>query len=293
MDVGTLLRHWRSRLTPTALGLPPRTRRAGVTQADIAAAAGCSLRTYAGVEAGRTRPSDELLDTLSDVLQLSADERHTLWRAAVGSARPAVSFATGRDRGLARMVDALPYPAYVTDAAWRVLAANRAVAQWFVDFGSLPAADRNIGKWIFGHPHTRHVFVRWDHFADEFVARVRALYATLGDVPAFASWLTEMRGYPDFESRWTTDAEINIDPATVRRYFREPGRPTGPGVPLDMVILSPWAPRTAGASSFSSTQTGISLSCPTCQPTSSVPCVLADQPIDPVHTHDPMPSCAP
>ncbi|GIM86440.1 helix-turn-helix domain-containing protein [Salinispora arenicola] len=241
--VGTLLRHWRSRLTPTALGLPPRTRRAGVTQADIAAAARCSLRTYAGIENGHTRPSTELLDTLGDVLHLSTDERHTLWRAAVGTARPAASFATDHDSGLARIVDALPYPAYVTDAAWHVLAANRAVAQWFVDFGAMPPAERNIGKWIFGHPHTRHVFVRWERFADEFVARVRALSAALGNVATFDDWLTEMRAYPDFEARWTADPLVNIDPPTVRRFFREPGKGlSDPGVPLDMVILSPMGP---------------------------------------------------
>ncbi|WP_230540593.1 transcriptional regulator [Salinispora arenicola] len=163
------------------------------------------------------------------MLQLSTDERHTLWRAAVGSARPAASFATGRDRGLARMVDALPYPAYVTDAAWRVLAANRAVAQWFVDFGSLPAADRNIGKWISGTP-THGMFSSVGTISPTNSSLGYGPYATLGDVPAFASWLTEMRGYPDFESRWTTDAEINIDPATVRRYLSPADRPA-PGCP--------------------------------------------------------------
>ncbi|NYT96343.1 helix-turn-helix domain-containing protein [Salinispora sp. H7-4] len=241
--VGALLRHWRNRVPPASLGLPPRVRRGGVTQADIAAAAGCSLRTYAGIEAGSVRPSGAQLDSLGDLLHLSADERHTLWRAAVGTARPATSFAAGHDSGLARMVYALPYPAYVTDAAWRVLAANRAVAQWFVDFGAMPPADRNIGKWIFGHPHARHVFVHWNRFAEEFVARVRALSAALKGVAAFDAFLSGMRGYPDFEVRWTADPLINIDPPTVRRFFREPGKGlSDPGVPLDMVILSPMGP---------------------------------------------------
>ncbi|MEU2612610.1 helix-turn-helix transcriptional regulator [Micromonospora sp. NPDC007271] len=243
--VSQMLRHWRSRLTRDDIGLPPRVHRkhGSLTQEDVAEATGFGLRTYVDLERGRSRPSPELLDSVSEVLRLSADERRALWLAATGTARPAQSYMRDADPGLTQLCKSLPYPAYVTDAAWWVIAANQALANWFDDFGALPAAERNIAKYIFANPHATHVFVGWPRFADEFVARFRALYAGLGESEGFTSLLAELREHPEFESRWSDTAAISVDPPTATRLFREPGKDLDdPGVPLDMVILAPAQP---------------------------------------------------
>ncbi|MEV0005878.1 helix-turn-helix domain-containing protein [Micromonospora sp. NPDC050980] len=245
--VGQVLRHWRARLTREDIGLPPRLRRrsgGGLTQEDVAEAVGYGLRAYVDLEhGGRGRPSADLLERVADVLRLEADERRMLWVTATGMSRPAQSYATDPDAGLTQMCEQMACPAYVTDAAWQVLGANRAVAQWFVDFGSVPPVDRNIAKWIFGNVHAQHVFVDWPRFADEFVARFRALYALMPSNPGFSTLLDELLAYPEFAARWAAAPVISVDPPTARRFFREPGADLDdPGVPLDMVILAPVAP---------------------------------------------------
>ncbi|QKW17578.1 helix-turn-helix domain-containing protein [Verrucosispora sp. NA02020] len=244
--VSQVLRHWRGRLTREDIGLPSRLRRrrdGGLTQEDVAEATGYGLRAYIDLERGRGRPSADLLERVADVLRLDADERRTLWVTATGTARPAQSYATDLDAGLAQMCEQMECPAYVTDAAWQVLAANRAVAQWFVDFGSVPAAERNIAKWIFGSVHSQHAFADWPHFADEFVARFRALYAPMASNPGFSALLDDLLDYPEFAARWTAASAISVDPPTARRFFRQPGANLDdPGVPLDMVILAPLSP---------------------------------------------------
>ncbi|MFD6754081.1 MULTISPECIES: helix-turn-helix transcriptional regulator [Micromonospora] len=245
--VGQVLRHWRGRLTREDIGLPPRLHRrrsGGLTQEDVAEAVGYGLRAYVDLERGsRGRPSADLLERVAEVLRLDADERRTLWVTATGTSRPAQSYATDPDAGLTQMCEQMDCPAYVTDAAWQVLAANRAVAQWFVDFGSVPTAERNIAKWIFGNVHAQHVFVDWPRFADEFVARFRALYAPMAGNPGFSALLDDLLGYPEFAARWAATSMISVDPPTARRFFREPGADLDdPGVPLDMVILAPMAP---------------------------------------------------
>ncbi|MBX7266991.1 helix-turn-helix domain-containing protein [Micromonospora sp. Llam7] len=245
--VGQMLRHWRGRLTREDIGLPSRLRRrrsGGLTQEDVAEAVGYGLRTYVDLEhGGRGRPSADLLELVADVLRLDAGERRALWVTATGTSRPAQSYATDPDAGLTQLCEQMACPAYVTDAAWQVLAANRAVAQWFVDFGSVPVDDRNVAKWIFGNVHSQHAFVDWPRFADEFVARFRALYAPMTRNPGFLALLEDLLGYPEFAARWATTSVISVDPPTARRRFREPGTDLDdPGVPLDMVILAAVAP---------------------------------------------------
>jgi len=240
--VGELLRHWRQRLTREDVGLPPRVharRSPGLTQEDVAEVAGLGVRRYVDLERGHGRPSADVLDAVSLALRLNPDEQRTLWTAATGMARPPQAFAAAPDPGLTRLCEELRFPAYVTTSTWQVLAANAAVAQWFVDFNLVPPAERNIARWIFGHPHCPHSFVDWAHFADEFVARVRARWATLRQVPQFAQFVAQLRTYPEFERRWVGDATVEVDRPTERRFFREPGRDVDdPGVGLDMVILA-------------------------------------------------------
>ncbi|MEV0732391.1 helix-turn-helix domain-containing protein [Polymorphospora sp. NPDC050346] len=235
-----LLRGWRRRVTRAEVGLPDRLYRQrgkGLTQEDVAIAARYSLRAYQDLELGRRTPSPGLLDAVSQVLRLDEREQRALWLAATGTARPAAGYVVDTDPGLARLCDLLPGPAYVTDAAWNVLAANQAVALWFVDFSTLPPLDRNIAKWIFNGRHARHAFTDWEWHASAAVSRLRDLYAALPPDHDLVGLIRELHKNPEFAAQWSSSRVVD-EPPTARRMVRPPGSGLDhPGVPLDMVVL--------------------------------------------------------
>jgi transcriptional regulator with XRE-family HTH domain len=249
-----LLRWKRADLTRSRVGLQPRSAGHGaLTQDDVAELTGFSVRLYNQLENGKLRnPPPEFLDAVADGLRFSPDERRTLWLLAAGVVPTNATYATGPDVGLTRLANALyPNPAYVTDAAWNVQAANRAVAEWFVDFAQLPVNDRNIAKWIFCYPHSQHIFVNHEQdFATVFIARLRAVMSRFPEDRRLAALIEEMRQRsPLAERLWRDDSAVYIDPPTETRIFRRPGHtdPNQPDdalhhVPIDMVIMAPLHP---------------------------------------------------
>ncbi len=117
--VGPLLRNWRER------------RR--VSQLELALRADSSARHISFVETGRSRPSEELLLRLAEHLDVPVRERNSLLLAAGYAPRyretplddPALESL--RD-GVERLIQGYePYPAFVVDATYDVLAANRGI----------------------------------------------------------------------------------------------------------------------------------------------------------------------
>ena len=161
-----LLREWRGRITLAQVGLPERrgSRTGTLTQEDLAHLTGYSVRAISALEQGVPhRATPELVDALAAALRLSPDERHTLWYLAAGMPPPASApLPAGIDPGLARLVEVTdPHPAFVADAARRILAQNQAAADWF-NLLDMPEDQRNATYWVFLSPHARHVFVHWE-----------------------------------------------------------------------------------------------------------------------------------
>ncbi|WP_371663654.1 helix-turn-helix domain-containing protein [Streptomyces sp. NBC_00280] len=117
--VGPLLRDWRER------------RR--VSQLELALRADSSARHISFVETGRSRPSEDLLLRLAEHLDVPVRDRNALLLAAGYAPRyretplddPALESL--RD-GIERLIRGYePYPAFVVDATYDVLAANRGI----------------------------------------------------------------------------------------------------------------------------------------------------------------------
>jgi len=117
--VGPLLRAWRER------------RR--VSQLELALRADSSARHISFVETGRSRPSEELLLRLAEHLDVPVRERNALLLSAGYAPRyretplddPALESL--RD-GVERLIQGYePYPAFVVDATYNVVAANRGI----------------------------------------------------------------------------------------------------------------------------------------------------------------------
>ncbi|MDQ0936962.1 helix-turn-helix domain-containing protein [Streptomyces turgidiscabies] len=117
--IGPLLRAWRER------------RR--VSQLELALRADSSARHISFVETGRSRPSEELLLRLAEHLDVPVRERNALLVSAGYAPRyretplddPALESL--RD-GVERLIQGYePYPAFVVDATYDILAANRGI----------------------------------------------------------------------------------------------------------------------------------------------------------------------
>ncbi|NEA66861.1 helix-turn-helix transcriptional regulator [Streptomyces sp. SID12488] len=116
---GPLLRVWRAR------------RR--VSQLELALRADSSARHISFVETGRSRPSEELLLRLAEHLDVPVRDRNALLLAAGYAPRyretplddPALESLR---EGIERLIQGYePYPAFVVDATYDVLAANRGI----------------------------------------------------------------------------------------------------------------------------------------------------------------------
>lgn len=121
--VGQLLRNWRER------------RR--LTQMDLALEADISPRHLSFVETGRARPSRETLLQLAEELELPLRERNRLLLSAgfapVFPERPLGDGALAQARrAMDLMLEAQkPWPAFILDRHWNLVASNRALPELY------------------------------------------------------------------------------------------------------------------------------------------------------------------
>jgi transcriptional regulator with XRE-family HTH domain len=147
-DLGVILRTWRDRIAPDAVGLPAgeRRRSSGLRREELAMLAGVSVDYLTRLEQGRAaNPSPQVLGALARALQLSIAERDHLYRVAgalvPGSDRVPTHVTPGVQRLMRRMDG---FPASVHDAAWNIIAWNGAWAALMGDPSGLRGRERNI-----------------------------------------------------------------------------------------------------------------------------------------------------
>jgi len=177
-----LMRAWRDRLdllrTP---GGSEDSTRLRVTQDDLARLLGVSPTWYRNLERGvLTYYSDRFLNSVADVLQLDPDERHVLFRLAVGHQpphepeRPSTVITDTLDE----IVQTQPWPTYIVDAAWDVHVYNRAMDQWFPHLRQVG----NIMRLAFCVPDTGRQLVDFEHdWAPSLVGQMRGALARWPD----------------------------------------------------------------------------------------------------------------
>lgn len=154
---------WESVLPRSAV---PR-RAPGLRREEVAVLAGVSVDYYTRLEQGRVgHVSDQVLDAVAAALRLDQAECDHL-RRLVASKRPTSSASVSRRHGqirrtprsalreLVRLME--PVPAILQDPHMNVLAINHVGAALTADFPEMAAQDRNIVRWLFLDPTSRHV----------------------------------------------------------------------------------------------------------------------------------------
>jgi len=193
--IGVLLREWRD------------LRR--MSQLDLAHDSGVSARHLGFVETGKAQASREVIARLADALALSLREHNALLLAA-GYApqygeRELASPALGH---LSQAIDLIlrhqePYPAFVINRRFDVLAANDAAVRvnTFLMEGR-QSPHGNLLHQVFDPGDFRPVIANWPDVAAKFVRRLQdELTASPAD-PRIRRLLDEILRYPDVPAAW-------------------------------------------------------------------------------------------
>lgn len=206
------LRARREHVQPADVGLPDsgRRRTPGLRREEVATLAGVSIDYLVRLEQGRdTRPSSSVVRALADALCLADDERQGLWElATIGDSRELCSAARALGREVAPTVVALleqlsPTPGFVVGPFSDVLAWNDAWEQLVTPLGMLEPPVPNLARHIFLHRAAQAVYPEWAVAADEQVDRLRAATVRWGDDEGFVELMDELRGVPEFVTRWS------------------------------------------------------------------------------------------
>ncbi|MCM3882416.1 helix-turn-helix transcriptional regulator [Frankia sp. R82] len=228
-QLAEFLRHRRSRLDPTLLGLPiaPRRRASGLLREEVASLAGVSTGWYTALEQGRAaNPSPQVLDAIATALRLDADDRRYLRELAKPPARTQVAPIDDTAEADLRAVVAAHAdaagPTYLATRHGDVLAHNRATADWYTDFGPPPAAENNMVRWLFQAPQARSRLVDWENECRDMVGRLRANYAAQPGDQRMVAMLRELKAHSAVFHGWWDEQHI----ATQRGRLRAMRHPT-------------------------------------------------------------------
>ncbi len=199
--VGALLREWRA------------ARR--LSQLDLALDAGVSARHLSFVETGKARPSRELVEKLADTLAMPLRERNVLLVAAGYAPKyPETALATPMMAQVRRAIDSIlaqqePYPAFLVNRHWDVLAANAAagrVADFLLDGRQSPHS--NMLHNIFDPTDLRSRIVNWEEIAGDLMRHLHSDVAATPSDAVARGLLDQILTYPNVPQHWR-----NRDPA--------------------------------------------------------------------------------
>jgi transcriptional regulator with XRE-family HTH domain len=167
-ELARLVRSCRERLNPDEIpGLNAgragvrRRRRRTVSQELVANLVGYSVGWYSSLERGEPQNySTDFLDRVAYTLRLTRTEKTLLFLYATGH-DPAVQRPSSKAdlaKQLKPVLEAQPWPAYISDEAWDLVDSNTHMRDWF----PWVTYERNVMRWVFTYPESRKQLYRWE-----------------------------------------------------------------------------------------------------------------------------------
>ena len=206
-ELAAFLRSRRERLSPPDVGLPPggRRRTPGLRREEVAQLAGVGVTWYTWLEQGRDiRVSEQVLGAIARTLLLDPHEQShlfTLAGAPVPSEHEDSSAVTVEVRAVLDQLN--PFPAFVSNARYDLLAYNRAYQVTVGDLDGLPFEERNSLWLMFVKGTTSRCFVDRDEARARMVAQLRAGMAEHVGEPAWKCLVNRLQqASPAFAALW-------------------------------------------------------------------------------------------
>jgi transcriptional regulator with XRE-family HTH domain len=220
-ELAAFLRSRRERIRPEQVGLPRSRRRRtpGLRREEVAQLAGVGVTWYTWLEQGRKiNASPQVLDAIARTLLFDPHEyEHLFTLAGIPTAllpdecekpTPAVRVLLDRFE---------PYPAFVLNARWDILAYNRVQSSFFGDYDGIPEEDRNCLWLAFTDPRWRKVIIDWEESVKRVVAEYRAAMAEHIDDPAWQAFIDRLhQTSPEFTEIWKRHDLVGMDTPTKR-----------------------------------------------------------------------------
>ncbi|MFD4540256.1 helix-turn-helix transcriptional regulator [Streptomyces bauhiniae] len=225
-ELGAFLKARRAELTPAQVGLGDdgTVRRVpGLRRDEVARLATMSTGYYTRIEQGRLPASATVLASLVRALRLDEAQRAYLYElAGQAPAAPRRRSAQRVRPSVRRMLDGLGHlPALVLGRHDDILAWNAAAAALYLDFGTLPARERNYIRLLFLDPVMRSLYVDWEDAGRISAARLRMETAGNPDDPRLAELVGELSvRSPEFRAWW--NGRIVTDLTHGSKRYRHP-----------------------------------------------------------------------
>ncbi|MGW6010226.1 helix-turn-helix domain-containing protein [Streptomyces sp. NPDC055210] len=212
LELARVLKAARARIAPAEVGLiaGPRRRVTGLRREEVALLAGVSVEYVVRLEQGRgSRPSTQVLNSLSQALRLEPDERDQVFRLA-GSAPPPLggiemSIRPSVLRLLHRLTD---LPTLVLSAKGDILAQNPMACALLGDLSRWPEERRNIiWQRILGTGYARMAFTPEEETAwtQQSVSLLRTAHSRYPDDLSLGRLIKELTSGSDrFRTMWNT-----------------------------------------------------------------------------------------
>lgn len=229
ISLGLMLRTWRDRLSPVAVGLPAGSARraAGLRREELSDLAGISVDYLVRLEQGRAEtPSAQVVGALARALQLTRRERDHLYRLA-GLAPPSDAMITdhippGMQRLLIRLGET---PVGVFCADWHLIWGNPSWTALLGDPSGVPVDERSLVRSRFPVAGDRGQITTYSVISANAEATDRAVVADLrraaSRYPAdrrLASLIHgRLEGNAHFAELWPATAPSPATASTARR----------------------------------------------------------------------------
>lgn len=226
--LGQFLKSRREKMNPSEAGLPSgygKRRTPGLRREEVAQLAHVSTTWYTWLEQGRaSTPSRQVLDSVAQALKLSANEHlHMLHLAnlELPNAAPAIKQLSP---DIEKLIDQLPYPAFVATERTEVLCWNNAACRIIFDFPSVSAEDRCMAWLTFTDNSLRRSIPDWEEYAQYTAGVLRGRYEkNLNDL-SFRKLIDRLTAAsPDFLELWSTHDIMDKTIKTIRLLHPEAG----------------------------------------------------------------------
>jgi hypothetical protein len=227
-ELAAFLRSRRERLTPGDVGLPDagRRRTPGLRREEVAQLAGVGVTWYTWLEQARDiHVSEQVLGAIARTLLLDTHERTHLFTLA-GLPAPAehvdAQAVTPEIRAIIDKLD--PFPTFVSNGRYDLLAYNRSYTVLVGDLDALPSEERNSLWLMFAKETTSRCFVDRDEARARMVAGLRAAMAEHVADPVWKCLVKRLhQASPAFAELWARHDVAQPENARKRILHRELG----------------------------------------------------------------------
>src|SRR5579875_1820605 len=227
-ELASFLRNRRERLSPADVGLPPggRRRTPGLRREEVAWLAGVGMTWYTWLEQGRDiNASEQVLEAIARTLLLDAHERSHLFTLAGVASAAVIADSDCVSPEIRAVLEQLnPYPAFVTNARYDLLAYNHAYLAVVGDIDALPVEERNTLWVVFTKETTSRCFVDRDEAKRRMVAQLRGGMAEHIAEPAFKCLVRRLQeASREFRELWARHEVAEPENARKRILHRDFG----------------------------------------------------------------------